>query len=409
MTAATMSPQEVLAAIEARAGASDANPGPWHMGRAFGITATQVRDLYLRRRGISAGDSQSKLIADKVAMIRAAEAGDMAEVERLAAAQGGRSKHAQWGHTREPGIMRFLAEEFPGMQPESRTFHHPANRRHLASPDGILVDRAGRVIIAEVKTSTLDIDLHGENCAHKGYPIQMAWIMYVIGARTAVYAWEQHDNDWHQVEWSRWPEPSPLNPFPTVQLMQYDEALVTELIDIADTFLAALDAALAGEVAPLDDFVDGQAVKALIALRDEQEAAGRKTAARESIERHLEATGLDEFQQKSALAQVSWKRGRTVSSPSQVPMVEVDEARAKSDHRELFEQMQLARAELADAVALADALEQKWEAVLEDEQYRATSMVPSTKTETVRKNLTIREARVEDESAAETPRKGRKS
>lgn len=392
--------------LQKRAGASDTDPAQWHLQRARGVTATQIRDLYLRTLGIAAGDSQAKLIADKVAMIRAADAGDMAEVQRLADAQWVGSKYTQWGHAREPIIAAAVAQEVPGMRPESRVFHAAGNERHLASPDGLLVTANGRIRTGEYKTGKDDLDLHGEAVLRKGYQVQMDWVSYVLDSDLAVYAWEQHDNEWEDLG-GRWPEPTPISPFPVVQWYQPNQTRIRELVGIADAFLAALDAAVAGEVEPLDEVVDTAAVNAIRFLRDEQAASAAKDAQRERIDAHLRGKGLTEFTQKSALASVTWRAGGTFDVTENVERVEVDEERLQADHRPLWEQILLAKSELADAVQHVDELEQQWEALRELPEYRATSLVEETTARTTRKSLTIREARMDNENA-DKPRKGRK-
>jgi hypothetical protein len=330
----------------------------------------------------------------------------MDEVQRLADAQWVGSKFTQWGHARESVIAAAVAQEVPGMRPESRVFHAAGNARHLASPDGILVTGDGRIRTAEYKTGKDDLDLHGDAVRRKGYQVQMDWVSYVLGGDLAVYAWEQHDNDWQDVG-ARWPEPTPVSPFPIVQWYTPNQTRIRELVGIADAFLAALDAAVAGEVEPLDEVVDTAAVNAIRFLRDEQAASAAKDAQRERIDAHLRGRGLSEFTQKSALASVTWRAGGDVLVTETVEQVEIDEDRLQRDHRPLWEQILLAKSELADAVQHIDELEQQWEALRELPEYRSTSPVEQTTTKTVRKSLTIREARVEDESAAK-PRKGRK-
>src|SRR3546814_15005072 len=40
-----------------------------------------------------------------------------------------------------------------GIQPSSALFHAIVEKRHLATPDGVTVDAAGRVVLAEIKTT----------------------------------------------------------------------------------------------------------------------------------------------------------------------------------------------------------------------------------------------------------------
>ena len=49
-------------------------------------------------------------------------------------------------------IARWVAATH-GILPSSALFHAEVEKRHLATPDGLMVDSQGRVILAEIKTT----------------------------------------------------------------------------------------------------------------------------------------------------------------------------------------------------------------------------------------------------------------
>src|SRR5207302_198902 len=88
-----------LELLELRAGASDEDRPAWLADRRSGITATEVRDLHLKKI------SRVKLIGQKLG--RVPEGSDR------------RGKQAAWGHEREPEIAREVLARY-AMVPESR-------------------------------------------------------------------------------------------------------------------------------------------------------------------------------------------------------------------------------------------------------------------------------------------------
>ena len=61
-------------------------------------------------------------------------------------------------------------------------------KRHLATPDGIGVDAAGRVTLAEIKTTN-----KSWRSIPRSYMRQVWWQQHVLGAERTLVAWEQHD------------------------------------------------------------------------------------------------------------------------------------------------------------------------------------------------------------------------
>lgn len=315
----TMHP--ALAAVFARVGASDKDREVWLAERHGGVTATQIRELYLQGAGYRA-----RLIAEKVQRINEPWVGN---------------QYTVWGNTREPIIAEW-ARRF-GIEPESRVIRAGDNSRFLASPDGVGVDFDGNLIIDEIKTGKDDIAPGTEAFERKGYLIQMVWGMRVLGARRCLYIWEQHDSDW-QDRGGQFPEPRPLKAQPDFEWIEYADhiGLALELEAIATDFLADLDAALRdtadGLNPEIDDEMDTLAVN-LLRFR-QMEAEGKK--AKEGVWKQMldRAEGCDPFSQESALARVTWSPGE--ESTSEVPDVEA--------------------AKLADPVLFAEvqALSKRW-------------------------------------------------
>lgn len=291
-------PAELLA----RAGASDKNRPAWLNERAHGVTATEIRDLYLKARGYP-GKTVEQLIAEKLPFLLATSS---EEIEAAAAGGFGGNKFTAWGNTREPIIAAQLEEHF-GMLPESRVFRSAANPRYLASPDGIRVGDDGRLEVAEIKTSGADIAPETDAYRKKGYDIQQTWVCGVIEAWRSLYAWEQHDGDW-QDRGGRFPEPEPLDLFVPTAWVSFDDDLFAELVVLADHFLERLDAALAaaraGDGPVIDEELDTLAVNYLRGLDAEKEGKALKQASWDAIFERIDAG--EEFVQETPLARVSF-------------------------------------------------------------------------------------------------------
>lgn len=290
------------AELEARAGASDKDRPAWLNERAHGATATEVRDLYMKAHG-GQGITVDDLIKAKLPFLLATTA---EEIEAAAAGGFGGNRYTAWGNTREPIIAEQLQEQF-GMLPESRVFRSAENRRHLASPDGIRVADDGRLEVAEIKTSGVDIAPGTAAYAKKGYAIQQQWVMGVLGADRSLYAWEQHDGDW-LARGGQYEEPEPLDLFVPTQWIPFDADLFAELVILADHFLERLDSALAaaraGEEPVIDEELDTLALNYLRGLDYEKQGKALKEPAFRAMFERVESD--ESFVQESSLARVSF-------------------------------------------------------------------------------------------------------
>jgi hypothetical protein len=343
-----------LADVLSRAGASDENRTAWLLERAQGVTATEIRDLYMRRKSIP------KLVAEKLA-------GPQPELN---------TPPIVYGREREADLVECIRVEYPEMKHESRVFHAADNSRYLGSPDALgEAVYAGTPLLAvgEVKTGKHNIRGGMPDYYGKGYHIQQQWCMRVTGARISLYVGEQHD--------SQWPDPQPLDLFPEVYVERYNPALVAELEVLADQFLAALDKATAGEQPEFDEVLDTHAVNYLRGLDLEKQGAVLKRDAFAAAKKAL----ADEptFSQASPLARITWTRAGEKTEQRPVEVVDVDAAKAA--HPEEHAYLLAKRAEF-EAIELAfDEAQEAWNQVLAEH----TTQTHKPVTVTVRENLTI--------------------
>ena len=72
--------------------------------------------------------------------------------------------------------------------PRSALFHAVVEKRHLATPDGIVVDADGRVTLCEIKTTN-----KSWRSIPRTYLRQVWWQQHVLGAERTLVVWEEHD------------------------------------------------------------------------------------------------------------------------------------------------------------------------------------------------------------------------
>lgn len=306
----------VLEALADRFGPSDADREEWLAARRQGITATEVRDLWLLDPGRRV-----------LAMRELAEK----KLGRRADSFSG-NKYTAWGKEREPVIAELVRERY-GIEPESRLVRAAENPRHLASPDGVGVGLDGALVLDEIKTSGHDLDpdaAHPNAFDKAGYLAQMVWQMYVVGAALCLFAYEH-----------RLGSGTDDDPFvPGVTSFRWFAAeehggLLSELLAIADEFLAVLDemGAEAFVEADIDEELDTLAVNVLLGREMEAEAKGLKDPAWKALQETLIARGRA-FQQESTLARITFTPG--VAAETQEPDLDA----AKAADPELFAEME---------------------------------------------------------------------
>ena len=278
----------VLESLEGRFGPSDEQREEWLAARRQGITATEVRDLWLLapgRRELAMRELVEKKLGRKTDSFSG-------------------NKYTAWGKDREPIIAELVRGRY-GIEPESRLVRSAENPRHLASPDGIGSGMVADLVIAEIKTSSKDLTPGGEYLQATGYLAQMVWQMYVVGATSCLFAWEPR--------FGAGTDDDPFTPgevrFHWYSAEEY-EALLRELLAIADEFLALLDAAADEPFAEpdIDEHLDTLAVNVLRGRELEAEAKGLKEPAWKELQHLLDERGVP-FQQESVLARITYTPG----------------------------------------------------------------------------------------------------
>lgn len=294
--------------IEAHAGASDKDREAWLAERRSGVTATQIRDLY----------TGAKQMQDLI---------DLKLGRREDTFTG--NAYTRWGTEREPVIAEKLAGE--GFAPESRVFHHPEHHRHLASPDGVRVTFDGDLEVLEIKTASTDLPPGSPELEKKGYVPQIQWNLWVLEASRGRLVVEERLMGPEGFEAGRvfrhW--------------IERDDAIIGQLVQIADEFLAELDRQRDEGRPVIDEDVDTHALNYLRGLAAEKEGKALK----ESAYRALIEAGVS---QESPLARVTFTPSK---EKPPVEVVVVDEESAKQSAAQVWAKVQGARkrAELAEA------------------------------------------------------------
>ncbi|HEY8590691.1 MAG TPA: YqaJ viral recombinase family protein [Naasia sp.] len=243
---------EVLDELESRAGASDTDRDAWLAERHHGATATEVRDLYVGAK------SSSKLIAMKLGW---EPEPDLSRIARI-----------RYGRERERVIAEHL--RLSGFLPETRVFRHAENSRYLASPDAIRLDFDDTLDVAEIKTAEEEMAPGSELFEKLGYGAQAQWQMFVVGPRVrrCLFAVEEC-----LLEDGRY-LPGELR----MSWIERDDALIEELVAVADDFLATLDDVRENGLDPV----------AVALLEDSIEKKAAAEAARERLESYCATSGI---------------------------------------------------------------------------------------------------------------------
>jgi hypothetical protein len=181
----------------------------WMRARSRGITATDV-----------AGLTSEKSIS------RAADA------KLGGGPRFGGNAYTDHGRRREPEIAAWVAATH-GILPSSALFRAEVEHRHLATPDGIAVDAAGRVKLAEIKTT---------NKPWSGIPRtylrQVWWQQHVLGAERTLFVWEQHEDF------------SPIHDEPRCVWIDRDDREIAKLVGLATDLIDELYRRTTGQQPP---------------------------------------------------------------------------------------------------------------------------------------------------------------
>ncbi|MBN9189263.1 MAG: YqaJ viral recombinase family protein [Microbacterium sp.] len=170
----------------------------WVRARSRGITATDVATLTSER-----------------AIPRAADA-------KLMGSGFSGNAYTDHGRRREPEIARWVAATH-GIQPSTVLFRAVVEPRHLATPDGIVVDASGRVTLAEIKTTN-----KSWRSIPRSYLRQVWWQQHVIGAERTLVAWEEHDGF------------VPVDDEPKCAWVDRDDAEIAKLVKLATSLIDEL-------------------------------------------------------------------------------------------------------------------------------------------------------------------------
>ncbi|MFC8679884.1 YqaJ viral recombinase family protein [Microbacterium ureisolvens] len=184
--------------VAARIVADSRDRVAWVRARSRGITATDVATL-----------TSEKAIA------RAADA-------KLLGSGFSGNAYTAHGRAREPEIASWVAATH-GILPSSALFHAVVEKRHLATPDGITVDTAGRITLAEIKTTNKEW-----RSIPRSYLRQVWWQQHVLGAERTLVAWEQHDGF------------VPMDDEPRCAWVDRDEAEIAKLVRLATALIDEL-------------------------------------------------------------------------------------------------------------------------------------------------------------------------
>ena len=143
------------------------------------------------------------------------------------------NRFTQHGKDREPVIAAMLTEDYPWLHPNQSLLVSEDDARFGATPDMVSDDG---LVLGEIKTRKVSDDKGewfswADVCADqtgKKYACQVAWQLFVTGAERCVFAVE------HWSDEDGWADLHPLRVFD----VERDEALIAELRDVAERFLA---------------------------------------------------------------------------------------------------------------------------------------------------------------------------
>jgi hypothetical protein len=188
----------VLPELAARIVADSRDRVAWVRARSRGITATDV----------------ASLTSDN-AIAKAADA-------KLIGTRFSGNAFTDHGRRREPEIAAWVAATH-GILPSSALFHAVAEKRHLATPDGVATTPSGSITLAEIKTTN-----KAWRSIPRSYMRQIWWQQHVLGAERTLVAWEQHDGF------------VPIGDEPRCAWVDRDDREIARLVRLADALIDEL-------------------------------------------------------------------------------------------------------------------------------------------------------------------------
>jgi hypothetical protein len=189
--------------------------------------------LAARRRGITATE------VAKLAKGSAATEMALLKEKRVGRGSFTPTRAMAWGLEREQFMIDEVLEPL-GVTGGDMLYSAPDNPRHMATPDGIRQEN-GFTETAELKTGKYDLAPTSPWFLKSGYMDQIQFAMYVLDASRCLYVYERHDAVWIQsFDGFGKEEPTP-EPVEYVWI-ERDQKRIGQLINVADAFLAKLDA-----------------------------------------------------------------------------------------------------------------------------------------------------------------------
>jgi hypothetical protein len=184
-----------------------------HESRIVARASDRVAWLRARSRGITATD---------VAKLSTPRSVHNAALDKLHGTGFTGNVYTEHGRAREPQIASWVRINY-GIKPSDALFHAEASRKHLATPDGLVVRDNGAIELAEIKTTNKpwrSIPRH--------YLRQVWWQQYVLGAERTLFVWEQHKDF------------IPIDSEPECRWIDRDENEIAILVSLADQLIATL-------------------------------------------------------------------------------------------------------------------------------------------------------------------------
>ncbi|MGM7699770.1 YqaJ viral recombinase family protein [Microbacterium sp. A84] len=213
--------------LQARIVADSRDRVAWLRARARGITATDVAGL--------TSENSIKRAAD-------AKLGG--------GPRFGGNAYTDHGRRREPEIAAWVAATH-GIQPSSALFRAEAEHRHLATPDGVVQNGDGRILLAEIKTTNKNW-----RTIPRTYLRQVWWQQHVLGAERTLFIWEEHDNF------------RPIHDEPRCVWIDRDDREIGTLVGLATRLIDELYHRTTGQPPPRADTVNGASRRDALRERD---------------------------------------------------------------------------------------------------------------------------------------------
>ncbi|SJN46414.1 hypothetical protein FM104_14895 [Microbacterium esteraromaticum] len=208
--------------LQARIVADSRDRVAWLRARARGITATDVAAL----------SSETSI-------------GRAADSKLGGGPRFGGNAYTDHGRRREPEIAAWVAATH-GILPSSALFHAEVERRHLATPDGIVVDAGGAVLLAEIKTTN-----KAWRTIPRTYLRQIWWQQHVLGADRTLFVWEEHDDF------------RPIHDEPRSVWIDRDDKEIGRLVGLATRLIDELYRRTTGQAPPERDAITPPRASAL--------------------------------------------------------------------------------------------------------------------------------------------------